>query len=315
MVKQGRSTYSGGAAAAVDFEQVPGVAFEVHAEVGAGCLVVAAGHLVEHVPLGTEEGDAAVGGQQPGEGLGSGVIDQPPRDRGHDEVGGLGGSGDRLRLPLLLKIGRSLSGGGLSVGGGLVGDAPQGDGLGDRREGGGGLLAFELRDWPGEGGEHAALAGAGVHANGHEQAQRLPPAGAGLDLDRAGGDGGEHGQGEHAGQIWWGLGGGGDRRDIVPEPAGQHLDRKRGRTTGGPERHRQCPAAPINPVGSCVGQLASEMGEHGRVGVRVGKTDAQVDYPSAPRRLGDQLGVVGGIRYGGHGRNQGMQERSTAHIG
>jgi hypothetical protein len=57
------------------------------------------------------------------------------------------------------------------------------------------------------------------------------------------------------------------------------------------------------------------MGEHGWVGVRVGKTDAQVDHPSAPRRLGDQLGVVGGVGHGGHGRNQGVQEGSTAHIG
>jgi hypothetical protein len=48
MVRQGRSTYSGGAAAAVDLEQVPGVALEVHAEVRPG-LAVAAGHLVEHV--------------------------------------------------------------------------------------------------------------------------------------------------------------------------------------------------------------------------------------------------------------------------
>jgi len=52
MVRQGRSTYSGGSAAAVDLEQVPGVALEVDAQVGAGGLVVAAGHLVEHVTLG-----------------------------------------------------------------------------------------------------------------------------------------------------------------------------------------------------------------------------------------------------------------------
>ena len=71
----------GWSAAAVDLEQVAGVALEVDAEVGAGGLVVAAGHLVEHVPFGAEEGDAAVGGQQPGQGLGGGVIDQPPRDR------------------------------------------------------------------------------------------------------------------------------------------------------------------------------------------------------------------------------------------
>ena len=42
----------GGAAAAVDLEQVAGVALEVDAQVGAGALVVAAGHLVEHVPFG-----------------------------------------------------------------------------------------------------------------------------------------------------------------------------------------------------------------------------------------------------------------------
>jgi hypothetical protein len=42
----------GGPAAAVDLEQVAGVAFEIHAEVGAGALVVAAGHLVEHIPPG-----------------------------------------------------------------------------------------------------------------------------------------------------------------------------------------------------------------------------------------------------------------------
>ena len=42
----------GGSAAAVDLEQVAGVALEVDAQVGAGGLVVAAGHLVEHVSLG-----------------------------------------------------------------------------------------------------------------------------------------------------------------------------------------------------------------------------------------------------------------------
>jgi hypothetical protein len=42
----------GWAAAAVDLEQVAGVAFEVDAEVGAGALVVAAGHLVEHIAFG-----------------------------------------------------------------------------------------------------------------------------------------------------------------------------------------------------------------------------------------------------------------------
>jgi hypothetical protein len=66
MVRHGRSMYSGGAAAAVHLEQVAGVAFEVDAQVGADLLVVAAGHLVEHVPFGAQEGDAAVGGQQAG---------------------------------------------------------------------------------------------------------------------------------------------------------------------------------------------------------------------------------------------------------
>jgi hypothetical protein len=42
----------GWAAAAVDLEQVAGVALEVDAEVRAAGLVVAAGHLVEHVPSG-----------------------------------------------------------------------------------------------------------------------------------------------------------------------------------------------------------------------------------------------------------------------
>ena len=45
------------------------MALEVHPEVGAGALVVAAGHLVEHVAFGAEQGDAAVGGQQPGQSL------------------------------------------------------------------------------------------------------------------------------------------------------------------------------------------------------------------------------------------------------
>jgi hypothetical protein len=62
-----------GASAAVDPEQVPGVAFEVDAQVGADGLVVAAGHLVEHVTLRADEGDAAVGGQQSSQGLGGGV--------------------------------------------------------------------------------------------------------------------------------------------------------------------------------------------------------------------------------------------------
>ena len=111
-------------------------------------------------------------------------------------------------------------------------------------QGGGGLLAFEVGHRAGQGGEHAALAGPGVHAHGHEQAQRLAPAGPGLDLDRAGGDGGEHGQGEHAGQVGWGLGGGGDRGHVLAQPAGQDLDRERGHLAGDPERDGRLPAAP-----------------------------------------------------------------------
>ena len=42
----------GWSAAAVDLEQIPGMALEVDPEVGAGALVVAAGHLVEHVTFG-----------------------------------------------------------------------------------------------------------------------------------------------------------------------------------------------------------------------------------------------------------------------
>jgi hypothetical protein len=42
----------GWAAAAVDLEQVAGMALEVDAQVGPGGLVVAAGHLVEHVAFG-----------------------------------------------------------------------------------------------------------------------------------------------------------------------------------------------------------------------------------------------------------------------
>ena len=113
-------------------------------------------------------------------------------------------------------------------------------------QGGGGLLAFEVGHRAGEGGEDAALAGPGVHAHGHEQAQRLAPAGPGLDLDGAGGDGGEHGQGEHPGQVRWGLGGGGDRGHVLPQPAGQDLDRERGHLAGDPERDGRRPAAPTD---------------------------------------------------------------------
>jgi hypothetical protein len=48
-----------------------------------------------------------------------------------------------------------------------------------------------------------------------EQTQRLPPARPGLDLDRPGGDTTEHGQGEHAGEVRWGLGGSGDRGHVL----------------------------------------------------------------------------------------------------
>jgi len=41
-----------GPAAAVDLEQVAGMALEIDAQIGAGGLVVASGHLIEHVPLG-----------------------------------------------------------------------------------------------------------------------------------------------------------------------------------------------------------------------------------------------------------------------
>ena len=139
--------------------------------------------------------------------------------------------------------------------------------------------------------------------------------GRGFDLDGAGGDGGEHGQGEHAGQVRWGLGGGGDRSHVLAQPAGQDLDRERGHLTGGPERDGRCPAAPIHPAGGGVGQLAGEVGEHGRVGVGVGQADAEVDHPPAAGRLGDQLGVVAGVGHGGHGLDQGVQERAAADIG
>jgi hypothetical protein len=94
---------------------------------------------------------------------------------------------------------RGLAGGGLGGGGGLVGDPAQDRGLGDARQGGGGLLAFEVGHRPGHGGEHPALAGSGVHPHGHEQTQGLAPAGPGLDLDGASGHGGQDGEGEHAG--------------------------------------------------------------------------------------------------------------------
>ena len=276
----------GGAAAAVDLEQVASVALEVHAQVGAGGLVVAAGHLVEHVAFWRQEGDAAVGGQQPGQGFGGGVVDQPPGQWGHDEVGGLGGPGDRLGLAFLLLVGRGFAGGGFGVSRGLVGDAPQGHGFGHGREGGCGLLALELRDWAGEGGEDAALAGAGVHPDGHEQAQGFLPAGAGLDLDGAGGDGGEDGQGEHAGQIWWGLGGGGHGGHVLAEPGWEGVNRELGQVAGRFEGDGRRPTVTVE-AGGGVGQLAGEVGQDGRVGVGVGQADAQVDDSPSPSCFSD----------------------------
>ena len=182
-------------------------------------------------------------------------------------------------------------------------------------QGGGGLLAFEVGHRAGEGGEDAALAGPGVHAHGHEQAQRLAPAGPGLDLDGAGGHGGEHGQGEHAGQVRWGLGGGGDRGHVLAQPAGQDLDRERGHLAGDPERDGRLPSRAHRAGGGGVGQLAGQVGQHGRVGVGVGQADAEVDHPPAAGRLGDQLGVVAGVGHGGHGLDEGVQERAAAHIG
>jgi hypothetical protein len=90
------------------------VAFEIHAEVGVGALVVAAGHLVEHIPL-RQQGDAAVGGQQTREGLGGSVINQPPRRGWHDQVGRLGRLSDRFGLAFLLLINGGLAGGGLAL--------------------------------------------------------------------------------------------------------------------------------------------------------------------------------------------------------
>jgi hypothetical protein len=212
-----------------------------------------------------------------------------------------------------LLAGRGLTGGGLGGGGGLVGDAAQDRCLGDPGQGGRGLLAFELGHRAAQGGEHGTLARSGVHAHGHEQAQRLAPAGPGLDLDGAGGHGGEHGQGEHAGQIRWGLGSGGDRGHVLPQPAGHDLDREHGQAAGDPERNGWYPAAPI--VRGGVGQLAGQMDQYGRVGVGVGQADAEVDHPPPAGGLGNEVGVVAGVGHGGHGGNEGVEERAAAHIG
>jgi hypothetical protein len=67
--------------------------------------------------------------------------------------------------------------------------------------------------------------------------------------------------------------------------------------------------------GGGVGELAGQVGQHGRVGVGVRELDAKVDHPPAPGRLSDQAGVVGGVGHGGHGLDQGVEERAAAHIG
>jgi|GEM_PF-5036177 hypothetical protein len=57
------------------------------------------------------------------------------------------------------------------------------------------------------------------------------------------------------------------------------------------------------------------MGQYGRVGVRMSEADAEVDDPAAAGCLSDQLGVVAGVGHGGHGLNEGVEERAAAHIG
>ena len=81
-----------------------------------------------------------------------------------------------------------------------------------------------------------------------------------------------------------------------------------------PERSGRGPAA-FPRSGGGRGQLAGQVGQHGRVGVGVGQLDAQVDHPSAPGVLGDQAGVVAGVGHGGHGLDQGVQERAATHVG
>jgi hypothetical protein len=66
--------------------------------------------------------------------------------------------------------------------------------------------------------------------------------------------------------------------------------------------------------GGGVGQRVGDLGQHGGVGVGVGQADAKVDHPPPAGRLGDQAGVVAGVGHGGHGLNEGVQERATAHI-
>jgi hypothetical protein len=243
-----------------------------------------------------------------------GVISQPPRHRRHDQPGGLGGPCDCLGLGLLGPVVGGLGGGGLGVGGGLLGDAAQGGGLGDAREGGGGLLAFEVGQRAGDGGEHAALSGAGVHPDGDEQAQGFLPAGAGLDLDGAGDDGGQHGQRQHAGQVRWGLGGGGDRRHVLGKPARQDLYWEGGQGAGGAQGDGRGPAV-LPHAGRGVGQLADQVGQHAGVSVGVGQAQPEVDHAAAAGGLGDQAGVVGGVGDGGHGLDEGVEEGAAADVG
>ena len=47
----------------------------------------------------------------------------------------------------------------------------------------------------------------------------------------------------------------------------------------------------------------------------MGQLDAKVDDPAAPSALGNLAGVVAGVGHGGHGLDQGVEERATAHIG
>jgi hypothetical protein len=67
--------------------------------------------------------------------------------------------------------------------------------------------------------------------------------------------------------------------------------------------------------GGGVGQLAGQVGQHGRVGVGVGQADAEVDHSPPPGSVGDQLGIMAGIGHRGHGLDQGMQKRAAAHVG
>jgi hypothetical protein len=57
------------------------------------------------------------------------------------------------------------------------------------------------------------------------------------------------------------------------------------------------------------------VGKHRWVGIGMGELDTQVDHSPTAGRLGDQAGVVAGIRHRGHGLDEGVQERAAAHIG